>query len=234
MKSVVDILLAEENRLFYGREYELQWLQKAFHDDVQDREIVHLYGPNGIGKSALLRKFARKLAQEQVSYIQPDRPFLEPATFLKSLVETIRQTYSIEESAPSADFDEVLHLLNRTRLFTASRQPLFDLELVNDELGLVLYPDHPLARADIIETRQLHNEDKLSHKKHHTAKNDSACQSMFHFARVAQQDVEHHKDEKHDHKKRKRFLQHRSRSCTQAHLAYKARPACIFLCGKKV
>lgn len=112
MKNVVDVVVAEENRLFTGRHHELQLLRDAFHEDIHEWIIIHLYGPNGIGKSSLLRKFSRELSNDQIVYMQPDDYFRDPAHFLETLVESMISNHHQGELKP-AKLDDVIQMMNR-------------------------------------------------------------------------------------------------------------------------
>lgn len=114
MKSVGDVLLAEEERFFTGREAELALMRQMFNCTSEHWRLLHFHGPDGIGKTALLRKFTHELKHQQWIHLQPSEDFQNPEQFLSALVSKIEvENLPYAQSRQnSANLDDVIHLLN--------------------------------------------------------------------------------------------------------------------------
>jgi len=84
---LLDHLSDLRHRLFVGRTAELELLQTALLADVRPFNILYVYGPSGIGKTALLHEFARLCRQLDVAARWLDARAIEPtpAAFTKAL-----------------------------------------------------------------------------------------------------------------------------------------------------
>lgn len=72
---------------FVGRRAELELFRAALSRDVPDFAVLHLYGPGGMGKTTLLREFARIAEEANHTHILLDGRHLDasPAGFLTAL-----------------------------------------------------------------------------------------------------------------------------------------------------
>jgi hypothetical protein len=68
MKRLQDVIRETEERLFVGREQELEIMEKALLDTKVSWRLLHFYGPAGIGKTSLLRAFIRRVRDFDIFY----------------------------------------------------------------------------------------------------------------------------------------------------------------------
>ena len=100
---VTDRLLEARRRRFVGRSDERRFFQSAITAPELSFQVLHVYGPGGVGKTTLLREFAALSEQSQVPALYLDARNIEssPASFIRSLELTIGLT-------PPASFFELL------------------------------------------------------------------------------------------------------------------------------
>lgn len=82
-----DRLAALRRSRFVGRSAELELLRAALSCDVPDFAVLHIYGPGGMGKTTLLREFARLAAEAGRIPVMLDARHLDasPGGFLTAL-----------------------------------------------------------------------------------------------------------------------------------------------------
>jgi hypothetical protein len=82
-----DRLAALRRSRFVGRRAELELFQAALSRDVPDFAVLHIYGPGGMGKTTLLREFARLAAEAGRTSVTLDARHLDasPSGFLTAL-----------------------------------------------------------------------------------------------------------------------------------------------------
>ncbi len=103
-----DVLSNQE--LFVGREMELAQLRDTFESDRWT--IVHVYGPGGIGKTTLLRKFAEQQEGVTCLYIEDIGGTDNPAVVLECLRRSMRQAGLCDTDTDSEDPDAFIALMN--------------------------------------------------------------------------------------------------------------------------
>ncbi len=115
MKKVGDVLQDVEDRLFMGRDAELQFMHDIVNGEDAPNRIVHLHGIGGMGKSALMRRFARDLPRLQVLYIEADQDYQEPEQFLLAVTRLISEgNYGgSDRMGASIEFEHVIERINR-------------------------------------------------------------------------------------------------------------------------
>ena len=94
---LADRLAAARRKRFVGRVGELDLFRSALLDSEPPFAVLHLYGPGGVGKTALLAEYARLAAEAGVPVVQLDARNLDPspAGFLLAL----RQVMGLAEQA---------------------------------------------------------------------------------------------------------------------------------------
>lgn len=85
--SLAERLRTERHRRFVGRTRELNLFQEAIAAAKLPFNVLHLFGPGGIGKTALLWEFTRICQQAQIPITHLDARNIEPApeSFLSAL-----------------------------------------------------------------------------------------------------------------------------------------------------
>ncbi len=84
---LADRLSAARRRRFVGRETEKQLFQSALHSDNSAFSLLFVYGPGGVGKTALLREFLSMAQQAEADTIYLDARNIEatPDAFFSAL-----------------------------------------------------------------------------------------------------------------------------------------------------
>ncbi len=87
MSSLGARLNAERNRKFVGRVGELEIFQRAITSGELPFNILYIYGPGGVGKTALLNQFRRLCCELKIQSLYLEARNLEsaPQSFLRSL-----------------------------------------------------------------------------------------------------------------------------------------------------
>ncbi len=87
MASLSDRMSAARHRRFVGREEELRLFETALEAEPAPFHILYVYGPGGVGKTALTQAFARRCAERDVPAHYLDARTVEPsaASFEQSL-----------------------------------------------------------------------------------------------------------------------------------------------------
>lgn len=93
---LADRLATARRRRFVGREAELELFRSAFLATEPPFAVLHIYGPGGVGKTTLLREYARIAAESGYSVALLDRNFdPSPPGFLLAL----RRALGLEDSS---------------------------------------------------------------------------------------------------------------------------------------
>lgn len=79
MASIGDRLEAARTQLFVGREGEVERFRAALTADTLPFHILHVFGPGGVGKTALLQAFARACDAEGVPATPVDLSDVDPS-----------------------------------------------------------------------------------------------------------------------------------------------------------
>lgn len=100
---VTDRLLEARRRRFVGRSDERRFFQSAITAPELSFQVLHVYGPGGVGKTTLLREFSALSEQAQIPALYLDARNIEasPSSFIRSLELAMGLT-------PPASFFEVL------------------------------------------------------------------------------------------------------------------------------
>src|SRR6185503_12851342 len=90
---IADRLAAARRGRFVGREAELELFRSALLTDKPPFVVLHLYGPGGVGKTALLHEYAHLAADLGRPVVQLDSRDLEPSPpgFLLALRQALGQ-----------------------------------------------------------------------------------------------------------------------------------------------
>jgi len=93
---LADRLIAARHRLFVGRAAELDLFQSALAAPDLPFCVLYVFGIGGVGKTTLLREFARLCAQLQTLAISLDARTIEPSpdSFLAALRRALDLTPS--------------------------------------------------------------------------------------------------------------------------------------------
>lgn len=75
---LADRLVSARRHRFVGRNGEIELFQAALNSDEPPFQILHIYGPGGIGKTTLLREFAARAEQRGIIALYLDGRNLEP------------------------------------------------------------------------------------------------------------------------------------------------------------
>ena len=80
-------LSAARQARFVGRASELALFQSALAEDELPLHVLYVFGPGGVGKSTLLRRFAHHCEQNTIPVVQIDARNVEPSpeAFLNAL-----------------------------------------------------------------------------------------------------------------------------------------------------
>lgn len=81
--NIRDLIIDQQRSLFVGREQELAILQNA--RSVPGWQLLHLYGPGGIGKTTLLRQFALTVDPDKLIYMDGHGGIRKPDDFLDKI-----------------------------------------------------------------------------------------------------------------------------------------------------
>ena len=102
MQTVSERLTTGRHQQFIGREPERLLFEKAIAAPVLPFLLLHIYGPGGIGKSALLREFAAQCQQAQVAVVTLEARDIEPSP--ASFLAALRQALALPDDADPAAF----------------------------------------------------------------------------------------------------------------------------------
>ena len=78
MSSIADRLRQARNQLFVGREKEVERFRSLLSADPLSVNVLHVFGPGGVGKTSLLQAFERVCHEEEVSVASIDARDVEP------------------------------------------------------------------------------------------------------------------------------------------------------------
>jgi hypothetical protein len=94
---IADRLAAARHGRFVGRHAELELFHSALTTTEPPFLVLHIYGPGGVGKTALLRQFERMAVENGRSIIRIDGRHLDPspANFLLALDSVISNQLSV-------------------------------------------------------------------------------------------------------------------------------------------
>ena len=76
---LADRLVTAQRRRFVGRAGELELFQTALREDEPPFAVLHVYGPGGVGKTALLGECARVADDAGVPAVRLDSRTVEPS-----------------------------------------------------------------------------------------------------------------------------------------------------------
>jgi hypothetical protein len=78
MPSIADRLQEARNQLFVGRQKELERFRSVLATDPLSVNVLHVFGPGGVGKTSLLQAFERVCHEQEVSAASVDARDVEP------------------------------------------------------------------------------------------------------------------------------------------------------------
>ncbi len=116
-----------ENRLttarrkrFVGRHAELELFHAALSRDMPDFAVLHLYGPGGMGKTTLLREFARIAEEAGRPYVSLDGRHLDasPPGFLTALQQDLNLPPGTTPQDALANTPDLILLLDTYELLS--------------------------------------------------------------------------------------------------------------------
>lgn len=114
MKSVRQLLDDLQQKRYVGREKELAVMRQELLGVEGDWRLLHIHGPGGIGKSALLRAFQRTARDRLILYVDGSS-FLYPADFIEAIrIQLATIGFPLSESANEMRLGEAeAELINR-------------------------------------------------------------------------------------------------------------------------
>ena len=120
-ETVASGMESAESRLFVGREHELQQFEQWLVQSPSSLEILDVHGPGGVGKSALLRAFARRARQlgREARIVNCDSILPKASALYRALASCTTATeavHRLNSAGPMLMFDsfEALGALRRT------------------------------------------------------------------------------------------------------------------------
>lgn len=102
MASINDLLNISESRSFVGRHAELQLMQEQLTLGLQ-WNILHFYGIDGMGKTTLLKRFAKTSSSSTIIYLDTDVVFQSPQQFLDKIAKIIQE----QSNGPTDSFKKI-------------------------------------------------------------------------------------------------------------------------------
>ena len=93
---LADRIAAARRGRFVGREAELELFRSALLAEEPPFAVLHLYGPGGIGKTALLREYARLAEERSIPTVLLDGRNLDPSP--PGFLLALRQAMGLEEN----------------------------------------------------------------------------------------------------------------------------------------
>lgn len=90
--SIEEVLVEIESRRFVGRTGELQALRALLQRSVTEAAVAYVYGPPGVGKTALLRALGRAMGDEskyRQILLQVHRIGLDPGAFFRGMASSL-------------------------------------------------------------------------------------------------------------------------------------------------
>ncbi|SEM63130.1 ATP-binding protein [Paenibacillus sp. OV219] len=113
MKLVRQVLSDLEQKRFVGREKELDIMKQKLNDSNDDWCLIHICGPGGIGKSALLRAFQWTAREELVFFID-GRSFTQPIHFVEAVrLKLANAGFQPNETEAKPPGEEEAELINQ-------------------------------------------------------------------------------------------------------------------------
>lgn len=93
---IADRLAATQRMRFVGRKSELAILQQALHAGEPPFAVLHIHGPGGIGKTTLLREFARLAEEAGLTVARLDARTIDatPAGFLAAVCAAMQLSHT--------------------------------------------------------------------------------------------------------------------------------------------
>lgn len=95
-------LLSARRRRFVGREAEQALLRAALGEAELPFALLHVYGPGGVGKTALLGEFARAAGEAGVGVVQLDARNMDPSP--EGFLSALRLGLGLDATASPIEF----------------------------------------------------------------------------------------------------------------------------------
>jgi eukaryotic-like serine/threonine-protein kinase len=102
-------LISEEGRTFFGRQYELDFLEQSLREAQGGKTVVvRITGEMGIGKSRLVQQFLKSLPGDRANVVTTECLFAERNQPLAATSAAIRAVIGLNETVETADLQERL------------------------------------------------------------------------------------------------------------------------------
>lgn len=89
--SIDDLLNMAEFQSFVGRDVELQLMQGQLAVEEREWNTLHFHGINGIGKTALLKRFMKISSASNIIYLDTDKEIQSPQQFLDDMAKKLHE-----------------------------------------------------------------------------------------------------------------------------------------------
>lgn len=96
MSSLATRLQTARRKSFFGRSRECQIFQEILTDPTSETFVLYIYGPGGIGKTTLLRRFSDMAMAQDMSVYAVDCRDIEP--FPERILQALQQTLNTEDA----------------------------------------------------------------------------------------------------------------------------------------
>lgn len=101
MSSIEDLLNKAEAQSFVGRLKELQLMHEQLSLGQTRWQILHFFAIKGMGKSTLLKRFARTSSASKMIYLHTDMEFQSPKQFLDQIAKELNNLQSTSSNSPA-------------------------------------------------------------------------------------------------------------------------------------
>src|SRR5512142_553235 len=100
-QRLAERVVAARNGRFVGRDAEKSLFRSAIVARELPFYLLYVFGPGGVGKTTLIREFARLCDQESVRYVYVDGRNAEPSP--EPFISLVARTMSLQSSESPAE-----------------------------------------------------------------------------------------------------------------------------------